>query len=101
MPIVARGQGFKDGGEDVREFRRAVLGGAVVPVRSLVLRAAVGEARVATDPAGNAKLAIAGEGTRRRKRARDDVAAAAILAVAEGRRRARRPAAAFPDYFVA
>ena len=84
VPVVARGQGYKDGGEDVREFRRAVLAGAVRPVASLVMRAAMAEARVTTDPAGNAKLAIAGEGTRRRKRARDDVCAAGILAVAEG-----------------
>ena len=39
-----------------------------------------------SDPAGNAKLAKSGEGSKR-GRAKDDSAAAAILAVAEGMRR--------------
>ena len=83
--VVVRGQGFKDGGEDVRDFRRAVLGGHVAPVESLLLRSALSEARVASDPAGNSKLAKGSEGGRR-QRARDDAAAAAILAVASGYR---------------
>ena len=84
--LSLRGQGFKDGGEDVREFRRAVLDGRVTPERSLLLRSAMGEAVTVADPAGNEKLAKASEGGRR-TRARDDSAAAAILAVAEGCRR--------------
>ena len=58
--------------------------------RSLLLRAALAEARTVADPAGNEKLAKGVEG-RRRRRARDDAAAAAILAVAEGVRRGDRP----------
>ena len=85
-----RGQGFKDGGEDVRQFRRACAEGRVVPARSLLLRSAMAEARCVMDPAGNAKLAKQVEGGRR-LRARDDAAAAAILAVALGSRRAARP----------
>ena len=81
--IVVRGQGFKDGGEDVRAFRRAVLGSYVRPSESLLMTAAMSEARVTVDPAGNAKLAKNSEGGRR-QRARDDAAAAAILAVAAG-----------------
>ena len=81
--VVVRGQGYRDGGEDVRDFRRAVLGGHVRPVESLLLTAAMSEARVMTDPAGNSKLAKGSEGGRR-TRARDDAAAAAILAVAAG-----------------
>ena len=81
--IVVRGQGYKDGGEDVRAFRRAVLGGHVRPAESLLLTAAMSEARVVVDPAGNAKLSKATEGGRRH-RARDDAAAAAILAVSAG-----------------
>ena len=84
--LAVRGMGFHDGGADVREFRAACLGDRVKPARSLLLRSAMGEARVLVDPAGNAKLsknASAG----RRLRARDDAAAAAILAVAEGMRR--------------
>ena len=100
MPVKTRGQGFKDGGEDVRMFRAAVLKGDVHPARSLLLRHAVGGARVQIDPAGNAKLAKNAHGGRRH-RMRDDDAAAAILAVAEGARRAARPAPSFPDWFAA
>ena len=90
-PFETRGQGFKDGGEDVRAFRRACLEAKVTPVSSLLLTAAMAEARVTSDPAGNWKLAKSSEGGRRR-RARDDSAAAAILAVALGSRRADKPA---------
>ena len=99
-PVRTRGQGFKDGGEDVRAFRAAVLRGDVAPVRSLLMRHAMSGARTVSDPAGNEKLAKGAEGGRRR-RMRDDAAAAAILAVAEGARRASKPAPAFPDWFVA
>ena len=84
--LVFRGMGWKDGGEDVRLFRKAAIGGAVRPVRSLLLRAALAEAITVQDVAGNSKLAKASEGGRRKK-ARDDACAAAILAVAEGTRR--------------
>ncbi len=89
VPIAAlelRGQGYRDGGEDVREFRRACLEGKVVPELSLLMRSAMSEARVAIDPAGNAKLAKGTEGGRR-LRARDDAVAAAILGVSLGSRR--------------
>ena len=97
VPLAAlelRGQGFKDGAEDVRQFRRAVAEGAVTPERSLLLTAAMGEARTVSDPAGNAKLAKRGEGARR-TRAKDDAAAAAILAVALGVRRPARTVGAY------
>ncbi|MCY4572913.1 MAG: terminase large subunit [Gemmatimonadetes bacterium] len=84
--LVVRGQGFKDGGQDLVAFRRACLGGRVRPERSLLLRAAMAEARTVSDPAANEKLAKSAQGGRR-SRARDDAAAAAILAVAEGTRR--------------
>ena len=88
--LEIRGQGFKDGAEDVRGFRRAVLEGKVTPARTLLLRYAMGEARVTTDPAGNSKLAKSSEGGRR-ARARDDAAAASILAVAAGTRQGAKP----------
>lgn len=88
-PFEERGQGFKDGGEDVRAFRRAVAEGRVIPAPSLLLTAAMSEARTVSDPAGSHKLAKATEGGRR-KRAKDDSAAAGILAVALGSRRRRR-----------
>lgn len=89
-PVVVRGMGFLDGGQDVREFRAACLDGHVTPARSLLMRSAMSGARVTTDPAGNSKLAKGGQG--RRPRARDDAVAAAILAIAEGRRIAKREA---------
>ena len=85
VPIVVRGQGFKDGAEDVRLFRRKVLDGEVVPVESLLLRSAMSQARVVTDASGNSKLAKQTEGGRR-LRARDDAAAASILAISAGSR---------------
>ena len=88
--MEVRGQGFKDGAEDVRGFRRACAEGKVTPAKSLLLRSAMAEARTVVDPAGNAKLAKATQGGRR-LRARDDAAAAAILAVAAGTRQANRP----------
>ena len=88
--FTVRGMGFRDGAEDVRLFRRACLEGNVAPGRSLLLRAALAEARTVADPASNEKLAKGVEG-RRRRRVRDDAAAAAILAVAEGVRRGERP----------
>ena len=86
IPVAAlelRGQGWKDGAADVRAFLRAVAEGRVTPTKTLLLTAAMGEARVLTDTAGNAKLAKGSEAGRR-MRARDDAAAAAILAVSCG-----------------
>ena len=97
--LVTRGMGFRDSGEDVRRFRASVGRGEVVPVRSLLLRSAMSEARVLTDPAGNAKLAKSGEGGRR-STARDDAAAASILAVAEGDRKGRKTTRTGPSHVV-
>ena len=87
--FISRGQGYKDGAADVREFRRACADGRVTPLPSRLLRSAMAEARTVSDPAGNAKLAKSSEGGRR-QRARDDAAAAAILAVAAGTRQPKR-----------
>ena len=92
VPLAAlslSGQGFRDGAEDVRAFRRGCADGHVTPAPSLLLASAMAEARTVSDAAGNAKLSKGSEGGRR-NRARDDAAAAAILAVALGLRRARR-----------
>lgn len=83
---VPRGQGYRDAGEDVREFRRACLEDRVTPVRSVLMRHCLSVTRLVSDPAGNEKLARKSEGGRRQL-ARDDLAAAAVLAVAEGSRR--------------
>ena len=65
VELVERGQGFKDGGADVRDFRAAVLGDHVRPSRSLLVTAAMREARVTGDPSGNWKLAKRVQGGRR------------------------------------
>ena len=78
-----RGMGYRDGAEDVRQFRRACAEGKVAPSPSLLLRSAMAEARTISDPAGNAKLCKGSEGGRR-MRAKDDASAAAILAVSAG-----------------
>ena len=83
--LVLRGMGFKDGAEDVRGFQLAALSGKVKPVKSLLMRASMSEARLTGDVAGNWKLAKGSEGGRR-SRAKDDVVASAILAVAVGQR---------------
>ena len=80
---MARGMGFKDGAEDVRNFRRACLEGRVTPIVSLLLRAGMSEAVTVSDPAGNQKLAKGGEGGRNFHH-RDDAVAAAILGVSLG-----------------
>ena len=88
--LIFRGQGYRDGGEDVRLWRRACVGKRLYTTENLVLRSALSEAVVVTDPSGNSKLAKAGEGGRRGL-ARDDAIAASILAVAEGMRRKDAP----------
>ena len=83
VPLIARGQGYIDGSEHVRTFRRAALEGRVHPVTSLLMRSAVGSARVVSDAAGNSKLAKSSQGGRR-VRSRDDAIAAGIMAVWAG-----------------
>ena len=84
--FVTRGQGYRDGAEDVRRFRKMALTGKFVTKPSTLLRSCIGSARVVGDQSANWKLAKKAEGGRD-SRARDDLAAAAILVVAEGHRR--------------
>ena len=91
VPLVTRGQGYRDGGEDIRAWRSATVARKVSPVRpSILLSGALSEAATMMDPAGNEKLCVNAEGGRR-KRARDDAAAAAILAVAHMPERQTKP----------
>lgn len=85
-PVVWRGQGFRDGGEDCERFRRAAYDGRVRSRPSLLLRSAFADAVCLRDPANNLKLAKA------RSTGRIDAVAATVLAVAEGARRTARPA---------
>ncbi|KDA03071.1 terminase large subunit domain-containing protein [Hyphomonas oceanitis] len=86
VPIVWRGMGFRDGGEDCERFRRAAYDGRVKSRPSLLLRSAFADAVCLRDPANNLKLAKA------RSTGRIDAVAASVLAVAEGARRMGRPA---------
>lgn len=85
-PVVWRGQGFRDGGEDCERFRRAAYDAKVQSSPSLLLRSAFADAVCQRDPANNLKLAKA------RSNGRIDAAAATVLAVAEGARIMGRPA---------
>jgi phage terminase large subunit-like protein len=85
-PVVWRGQGFRDGGEDCERFRRACFDGQVKAAQSLLLRSAFQDAICLRDPANNLKLAKA------RSTGRIDAAAATVLAVAQGARIAALPA---------
>ena len=84
VPIIERGMGYKDGGDDVRRFRRAAIDGQIRTLPSLLMRSAIAGAVVISDPAGNSKLAKGRDTSERRDNHRDDALAAAILAVAEG-----------------
>lgn len=79
-PLMWRGQGFRDGGEDCERFQRACFEGRVKARPSLLLRSAFADAVTLRDPANNMKLAKA------RSLGRIDPAAASVLAVAEGAR---------------
>ena len=87
IPILTRGQGFRDGGEDVRSFERGILSKRIRPVRSLLLRTAMSEAECDSDPAGNRKI------RKRRSRSRDDAAVAACMAGAHVERTLNAPPA--------
>lgn len=86
-PLVWRGQGFRDGGEDAERFRRAVFDGRVKAKPSLLLRSAFADTVCLRDPANNIKIAKA------RSTGRIDPAAASVLAVAQGARIAAQPKA--------
>jgi len=84
-PLVWRGQGFRDGGEDAERFRRAAFDGLVKAQPSLLLRSAFMDTVCLRDPANNIKIAKA------RSTGRIDAAAASVLAVAQGARIAAQP----------
>ena len=89
--FVSRGQGYKDGAADVREFRQALVPDGsrdAAAFQAAAVRDGRGQDRFRSRPA-TAKLAKSSEGGRR-QRARDDAAAAAILAVAAGTRQPKR-----------
>ena len=84
--LSIRGQGFKDGAEDLRRFRKALLEQRLRVFPSLLIRTSLSSARCVSDVAGNTKLSKGTQGGRRFN-SRDDVVSALIMAVAEGERR--------------
>ena len=60
--LVLRRMGWKDGSEDVRGFQLAALGGHLTPVKSLLMRSSMAEARLVSDVSSNWKLAKGVEG---------------------------------------
>lgn len=78
--IEWRGQGWKDGGEDVRLAQKEIYEARPKTLESLMLESAVSESAISRDPAGNPKL------TRAHRRGRIDAIQATVLALAAGRR---------------
>lgn len=80
--VIPRAQGFRDGSEDVRGWRKAVESQTLHPRKpAILLTLALSEAVLVSDSNANWKLAKGSQGGRRQA-VRDDVAAAAILGVA-------------------
>ena len=89
-PTIWRGQGFKDGAEDVRDFQRAVGSRHVAELGSLIVQAAIRDSVISYDAAGNPKL------DKSRDKGRIDALSAAVLAVAAGERYRRKPKRRIP-----
>lgn len=85
--VVWRGMGWWSAGEDCNRFRREVYDHKVRTAPTLLMRHAIADACVMTDPAGSQKLAK-GKST-----GKIDALAATILAVAESSRRQNAPSA--------
>ena len=83
--FIKRSGGYVHGAEDIRFYRRAVLQRRLRVAPSLAFRSALAEARTMPDAQGRLKLAVRTQGSRRDK-ARDDLAAALVIAVAVGDR---------------
>lgn len=81
VPLIVRGMGYRDGSEDVRNFKRALAESWLCAEESLLLRHALSVARLDVDPAGNEKI------KRHGPRTRDDAAVALVLAASEAYRR--------------
>ncbi|MYD12211.1 MAG: hypothetical protein F4X00_01190 [Gemmatimonadetes bacterium] len=82
VPFTGVRNNYQDGGQYLREFRRAVRDREVTTPPSLLLRTALAEARVTTYD-GMERLASASSGGRRRS-SRDDALMASVLAVGLG-----------------
>ena len=79
-PLIWRGMGFRDGGEDAERFRRAAFDGQVKAQAVAAAALAFADAVCLRDPRDNIKIAKA------RSTGRIDAASATVLAVAQGAR---------------
>ena len=78
VPLVYRGMGFQDMGQDCRLWQQTLLEGRIRTRVDAVLRLALADSRLLADPAGNTKV------DRRNRRGKNDAAVASILSVATG-----------------
>ena len=85
LPLKEHGQGFRDMGPSINAFEAAVLQATLRHGGNPVLRWAVGNAVVDTDPAGNRKLSKA------RAHGRIDPLIAAVMAVGTAQREPAAP----------
>ena len=90
LTLCFRGLGFRDSGEDIREYTASLLEHRIRALPSLLLRHALASTLLARDPAGNAKIIKRGSSRE------NDAAIATVLAVGEGSRRQRQ---APPDFY--
>lgn len=85
-----RGQGFRDGQQDVSDFRAAAVSRAVRVPKSFALRHAMASASVVSDPSGNWKISKKHRASPNvRHVGRDDLAVALCMGVAAAARIAR------------
>ena len=80
--VVWRGQGYRDGGQDVRLFRRAALEGRVKTKNLFGSSWQMATVRTSSDPSGNEKI----DRMKRKQNAKDDLIVSAVLSVAQGER---------------
>ena len=86
VPVELRRMGFKDGGEDLRLFRKAAIDGDIHTPESLLMRSALAGARTVSDTAGNRKIAKGKESSERKDSHKDDALMASCFAVSGGTR---------------
>ena len=85
IPVEWRGMGFFSATEDLRRFRKRVMEQWPKVEAKMIFRWCLSNARTISNPAGDEKLAKTGS-PGRSARARDDVVAAAIIAIAHADR---------------
>ena len=91
--VVFRGYGFRDGGEDIRSFEKAVAEGWIQMRPSLILAASISDSCIQIDDAGNSKISKA------KSTGRTDVLCSTIISVAMMQRMIAEPQPTF-DFWI-